>query len=79
MIRANIVDFGEHQGKDSVRVTVRAASEFGAALAARVAASSIIPIRDQRVFNIESKSESRFLDKWVIDIVDTEEMSRLLP
>ena len=77
LLRSTVTDFGNKQGKDTVEITVRAASKPGAMLAARLKSFRIIPFREQQVIEVDNLSNDRILDKWVIQVQDTSELSKL--
>lgn len=72
--RANIVDLGRNRGDDMVKVLVRAGSKTGAIVTARVEAMKSIPLREQNVEYVEQLDNSRFFNKWEVDITDQESM-----
>jgi len=74
MIRGTIVEMGKDEGRDSVDVVVRAASKFGASLAARAASTTVIPTREQEVVEIRNISNSRLFDQWMVTVRDRKEL-----
>lgn len=76
-LRTEIVDITEKQGKDTVSISVRAASKMGAILTARLAAISVIPIREQKVMVVNNLSNDRVFDKWKVEVADVEQMGSL--
>lgn len=77
MIRGNITNFGNVNGKETAEVTVRAGSKPGAVVAARLRAMSIIPMREQAVGEIRNMSNMRFFDQWVVTIQDKKELENV--
>jgi hypothetical protein len=77
LLRTSLVEVGKKQGKDTATVSVRAGSKAGALLAARIRAGQFAPIREQKVTRVKNLSNDRFMDKWVVDVQDTEAMANL--
>jgi len=77
MLRGTITEFSKNNGKDSVNVSVRAASKPGAIMAARLTASSLIPLREQSLANVRNISNMRLFDQWVITIRDMKELQNV--
>jgi len=77
LLRSTTVDAGKAQGKDSVTKLVRASSKPGAIITARVDAIGQIPIRSQKIGVVQNKGNSRFLDKWKVEIRDKQELEDL--
>lgn len=75
--RATTTELGRREGKNTVTKVVRAASKPGAMLTARVDAIGEIPLRAQRVGRVESLGNSRFLDKWVVEVEDRQELESI--
>lgn len=76
-LRTSILEMGKKQGKDTATVSVRAGSKLSAVALARMRSGQIIPLREQKVTRVENLSNDRFLDKWVVDVQDQEELSNL--
>lgn len=77
MIRGNITEFGNINGKEAVEITVRAGSKPGAVVAARLRAMSVIPVREQAVGEIRNLSNMRFFDQWTVTIQDKKELENV--
>lgn len=75
--RSTTTDLGRSQGKDTVTKLVRAGSKPGAIITARVDAIQEIPIRAQEVGMVKSLDDSRFLNKWVVEIRDTQDLETI--
>jgi len=72
--RSTTVEIGRSEGRDVVTKLVRASSKPGAMVTARIDALSEIPLRSQRVIVVENLSNDRVLDKWKVEIKDTEDL-----
>lgn len=77
LLRSSIVEVGQKQGKDTATISVRAGSKLGAIAAARLRGVQFSPLREQKVTRVENLSNDRFLDKWVVDVQDQEEVADL--
>jgi hypothetical protein len=75
--RADTVEYGMKQGKDSVKKVVRATNKPGAILTARLDAIRNIPLRSQSVARVEIQETDRLLNKWVVEIRDNNELENL--
>lgn len=75
--RVRTTELGKTDGRDTIEVVVRAASKPGAILTARADAVTSIPVREQSVDRVESLDNDRFLNKWKVEISDTESMKSL--
>lgn len=70
LLRAQVVGMQDRQAKDTVKVVVRAGSKFGAIATARLAVIRTIPLRNQELFDVVNTSNTRFFDKWEVEISD---------
>lgn len=75
--RATTTELGRSQGKDTITKVVRAASKPGAILTARLDAVQEIPLRSQEVARVNSMGNDRFLDKWTVEIRDTQDLENI--
>jgi len=70
--RSTILRFEKFDGKDRAELTVRAASKFGAATAARIGAAHLIPVRDQEVVSATVQDTDRFMNVWKVTVQNKE-------
>lgn len=75
--RADTVNFGVRNGKDAVTKLVRASSKPGAIITARIDAIQNIPLRSQSVARVEIQETDRFLNKWIVEIRDENELENI--
>jgi len=69
--RAEILNHTRMDAKENLEIAVRAGSQAGAIVAARIQSSRLIPLKDQEVVAIENKDNSRFFNVWKVTVRDT--------
>lgn len=77
MLRGTVTEFTRVNGREAVQVTVRAASKPGAVMAARLAAMTVVPFREQGVGEIRNLSNMRLFDQWTIMVIDRKELENV--
>lgn len=77
LLRTSVSELGRKEGKDTIEIAVRAGSKPGAIITARLSAAQFVPFREQNITRVENRGNDRFLDKWVVEVQDSEGLSAL--
>lgn len=68
--RSTVLDHNRMDAKEQMQIAVRAGSEMGAVVAARIEAARLIPFRDQEVIEISNADNARFFNVWKVTVRD---------
>lgn len=73
--RAEVLNHNRVDAKENLEIAVRAGSEMGAIVAARIQSARLIPLKDQVVVDVSNKDNSRFFNVWKVVVRDTKNIN----